>query len=385
MLAVVAYHANVPFVTGGFVGVDVFFVISGFLITNLLIAEQNSKGRISLLNFYVRRVRRILPAFLLVIVGTLILSWIFLYPVNGEQQTVAKSAIAALLLSANHFFYSTISYFNNQAEQMPLLHLWSLSVEEQFYVVWPLLLLLLSDRRRLLLVLIAVWIASFALSVWLVIWDQSAAFFLMPARAWELATGALLAFFIPASSSHGSKYHIGIACSLLGITMIFASIFLLDRATPFPGAAALLPVIGTALVIWGNAAAARSWVALALSYRPIVFVGLISYSLYLWHWPLLTFANAETLGQPHPLLVAGLVTLAFMLSWMTYRFVEVPFRRSTQVLALGQWQTLRFATAGCVLVLTIGALFGLYAQEKAARWDLNAVNSQLGKWPEYAD
>lgn len=268
---------------------------------------------------------------------------------------------------------------------MPLLHLWSLSVEEQFYVVWPLLFMLLSDRRGLLFALIVVLITSFALSVWLVIWDQSAAFFLMPARAWELATGALLAFFVPISSGRGSNHRIGVACGLLGIAMIFASIFLFDRATPFPGASAALPVIGTALVIWGNAAASRSWVSTALSYRPIVFVGLISYSLYLWHWPLLALANAGTLGQPHPILITVLVTLAFVLSWLTYRFVELPFRRSSRILILGQWQTLRFAAAGSLVVLVFGGIYGFHAQDKAARWDHSSVSSRLGKWPEYAD
>ena len=201
ILTVVACHVGVGGWSGGYVGVDVFFVISGYLITSLLVAEAKQHQRIDLWGFYARRVRRLLPALLTVVLGALLLGLIFLVSVDGEQQGLARSAVAALLFNANHYYWwTTGGYFDTPTALLPLLHLWSLSVEEQFYLIWPLGLIGLLGRRsahgfeqRVRVVLSVVVVVSFAFAIWLVSRNQSAAFYLMPARAWELALGAIVA------------------------------------------------------------------------------------------------------------------------------------------------------------------------------------------------
>lgn len=306
VLAVVAYHAGLP-VPAGFVGVDVFFVISGYLITSLLARELADTGRIDLLAFYARRVRRILPALAVVVLATLLVSeWL---GVAG----VAQSAAAAGAFVANVFFQAqTGGYWAGDAKSMPLLHLWSLSVEEQFYLVWPVVLILARKKPVAALAMLAV--ASLALAEWWLWRSPSAAFYQMPARAWELALGGLVALR-PVNVPKGSAW-IGLAVVLLACFVPFAH---------FPGVGALPAVAGSALLI---AAIQHGERVAPLETRPVVFVGLVSYSLYLWHWPLLALDRAMRVGEAPLSVRLSLVAAAFVLAALSYRYVETPLRRS---------------------------------------------------------
>ena len=318
VLAVVAYHAGLP-LNAGYVGVDVFFVISGFVITRMLAREP----RIDLVAFYARRVRRILPALLLVIVATIALSAVVLP--GASQLAVNRSATAAIAMVANlHFQAVTGGYFDAGADRMPLLHLWSLAVEEQFYFVWPLLLLL---RRRWLLVALA--IASFAFAQYWVWVNPEAAFYQMPARLWELAAGGLLAMSRP--SRHGP-----VAGTAGLILLCVAVAFPMPQ---FPGIGALPAVGGSLLVLHAIHSGAR---VAPLEFKPLRQIGLISYSLYLWHWPLLAIARSSNPSMTTRLLLCG---LAFVLAALTYRFVETPFRRGT-----GRTKAIATGVVACALL-----------------------------------
>jgi peptidoglycan/LPS O-acetylase OafA/YrhL len=340
VLAVVAYHAGLP-VPAGFIGVDVFFVISGYVITRMLAAEHAQTGRIDFAAFYARRVRRILPALAVVVLAVLAASVVLLGPV--DRLAVVKSAVAAMAVSANfHFQTVTGGYFDASADQMPLLHLWSLAVEEQFYFVWPLLLALLYRFRHSWPAMVTLAGASFWLAQ---TWPQEAAFYQMPSRFWELALGGLIAF-LPARSRAVYAYA-GLALLFLAIAVPFQ---------PFPGTGALPACLGAALVIH----AAHSGVSMPLlQLRPVRTIGLISYSLYLWHWPLLALAKAYRLDAPtltDNLLLCG---VAFILAALSYRYVETPFRRhqATKVRMIGAGVgvcALVAACAGCVGVALAG-------------------------------
>lgn len=315
VVPVVLFHAGIPFVSGGYVGVDVFFVISGFLITGI-IARELGNGTFSLLEFYRRRARRIFPALALVVLTTLLVGYVILTP--KEYGDLGKSAASIAAFSSNFFFWKSVSYWTPGVQ--PLLHTWSLAVEEQYYVFFPLFLMLLHGRRRLMIIgLWAVFAASLALSVALVAWKPQLAFYLLPTRAWELMLGGLLALGV---FGEPSTERSGKIASVVGLALILGPIFLYTPSTPFPGLAALPPVVGAALLIWG-----RGW---GLSARPLVALGLISYSLYLWHLPVIDFAKylldrPLTIGEG---LRAGLLSVA--LAAITYRYVETPFRSSSK-------------------------------------------------------
>jgi peptidoglycan/LPS O-acetylase OafA/YrhL len=306
VLAVVAYHAGLP-VPAGYVGVDIFFVISGYLITRLLHDELQATGRIDFMGFYARRARRILPALALVVLATLALSLSL-----PDISSVARSAAAASAFVANIFFQrQTSDYWATASEQMPLLHLWSLSVEEQFYLAWPLVLLLV--RRRPTWALAALALGSFALSEWWLAGDATQAFYQTPARAWELAVGGLVALRpmrLPAWSG------------AVGLVVTVAACF--APIPHFPGIGALPAVLGAALLVASLQSGQRVRV---LEAKPAVYIGLISYSLYLWHWPLLALARASRVGETPISVRVGLCLLAVALAALTYRFIETPFRR----------------------------------------------------------
>jgi peptidoglycan/LPS O-acetylase OafA/YrhL len=327
--AVVLYHAGSG--GAGFVGVDVFFVISGYLITALLLREQDSSGRLDLPAFYARRVRRILPAAILVILAVLVAAGLLL-PVQNSSQ-VFQSAAAAALFVANLFFQSlTSGYFSADTGQLPLLHLWSLSVEEQFYLLWPALLLALP-RPRLLPALVMLGLASLGLSEWWLQGQPQAAFYQMPARFWELAVGGMIA----TQPARPLPRHAASA----GIGLILAAC--LFPLTHFPGIGALPAVAGAALAIAALHGGASHRL---LASAPMVGLGLISYSLYLWHWPLLAFDRLLRIG-PAPLSArVGLVAVSVLLAIASYRYVETPLRR----LRLPSGRTL---AAGCALVLAL--------------------------------
>jgi peptidoglycan/LPS O-acetylase OafA/YrhL len=321
ILPVVLFHYRVPGFSGGFVGVDVFFVISGYLIAGLIYGEMH-QGRFSILKFYERRIRRIFPALFAVLIAATAAAWFILFPSDFERY--AGSLFATAFFASNIGFWRELGYFDVVAEQKPLLHLWSIAVEEQFYILFPAILLALAGRSkaRALATVSTILAASFAFSVWAVHAGPAFAFYMLPSRAWELMLGAVLAIAgFAAPSSRALREVLAVS----GIALIATGVFVFTAATPFPGAAALLPCVGTALVVFTGQA--PTTVNAVLSKRPLVFIGLISYSLYLWHWPLFVFTR-DALGRDlRPWETAGLIVLAFALAILSWRFVERPFRK----------------------------------------------------------
>jgi len=359
ILGVVAYHVGIPGITGGFTGVDVFFVISGFLITQLLVRQVDASGHLSLAEFYARRMRRILPA-LGVVIGTTLIAGMFILPPTGDRRQMIESALASLGFVANQFFLvNTAGYFDGPSELKPLLHLWSLSVEEQFYILWPLTLILVTliapaaKRRTWFRITIgAITLTSFLLSVMLVKAHQSMAFFIAPARAWELGIGALLSLDSPAFSSRLRSA--GPVLSWSGSALIIAAYTLIEPTSSFPGSHALLPVMGAGLIIYGNALATDNLCARLLKTRPMVSIGILSYAWYLWHWPLLSFARSERLMAPNIAIDTVMVALALALAALTLRYVENPIRYGATLRGRSRKSVLQIGIAS-MLVLAAGA------------------------------
>ena len=313
VLLVILGHAFPQYVPGGFIGVDIFFVISGYLITSIILKEI-ADGEFSILRFYQRRIRRIFPALILVSFVTFVAGWFLLWP--REFVSLGKHLIAGAGFSANLLLYSEVGYFDAAAKSKPLLHLWSLGVEEQFYIVWPLFLLTLARFKTAPLVPIAVLLVSSLLANLAVVqWNPAAAFYLPFNRGWELAAGALLVLTPPNMLGPAGRT----ICGLAGVAMIVAATAFYHAGMNYPGSAAILPVAGAVAVISAN----RSWFNdRILANRVAVWIGLISYPLYLWHWPLQTFARADANSSLFLLIIFA----SFVLAWLTYRFVEWPIR-----------------------------------------------------------
>jgi peptidoglycan/LPS O-acetylase OafA/YrhL len=319
VLPVIFFHAGFAFFSGGFVGVDVFFIISGYLITGIIIRDLD-RGRWSLLDFYERRARRILPALALVVACSWPVAWVIMLPL--EMKDFAQSTAAAALSVSNILFFQESNYFDAAAELKPLLHTWSLGVEEQFYIIFPptLALLWLWPVHRKIAVLGLAALLSFSLCMALVQSFPKAVFFLLPFRAWELLAGGFCAFW----HSRNTRQENG-TLALLGLVALVTSIVLFDSSTPFPSAYTLLPVLGTCLILLFAAPSNMTGRLLCMS--PMVGIGLISYSAYLWHQPLLAFGR---LYSPDPLSDQILLILALLslpLAYLSWRFVEQPFRR----------------------------------------------------------
>ncbi|HUJ53935.1 MAG TPA: acyltransferase family protein [Steroidobacteraceae bacterium] len=335
---VIAYHALPQWFRGGFIGVDVFFVISGYLITQLVLAGLES-GTFTLTGFYARRVRRIVPALLLVLAGCFVCGWFVLLP--DEFRWLGKSIAWCTPFLANVFFARYTRYFDPWAGYNVLLHLWSLGVEEQFYLVWPVLLVLAVRYGATLRVLGAVIAASLVISIWGARYAPAVHFFLPGARAWELALGGWLAArqlrapapsaAVRASSARGPAWSGAEARAIAGLALIAAGAVLLSAGNAFPGAWGLVPTGGAALLIGAGPHSLVSRRLLSLA--PVVFVGRLSYSLYLWHWPLFTFARVIFGRELSPATIALIVALAFAAAYASYRLVEVPIRYG----ARGPW------------------------------------------------
>jgi peptidoglycan/LPS O-acetylase OafA/YrhL len=361
IVAVLLCHAGLPFLAGGYVGVDVFFVISGFLITRLLLGEVDRTGGVSLRRFYARRARRLLPLSAVLLASVGVLSLLLLSPVRAVE--VSGDIISSALYTANwHFAAQSVDYFAQDIEPSPVLHLWSLAIEEQFYVVWPSLLLAVtwfwrrrgcSVRPALWVTLAIVLVGSFALGVKLTGDQPAAAYFSTFGRAWELALGAALALLGALRIRRTAAAAIGWA----GLGAILYAAIAFDASTPFPGVAALLPTVGTACLILGGASLygqAKAAPTGLLSLSPVRYVGRISYSWYLWHWPALIFAAAIW----GPLSVAaGLAVVA--VSWIptaaTHYWIEDPIRLS-RVLALRPNRALAIGLGCMAIGVGAGAL-----------------------------
>lgn len=349
VLPVILFHAGLPFVPGGYIGVDVFFVISGFLITTILINDLEEK-RYSLARFYERRARRILPALFVMMAVTVPLAWIFLIPVEFADYARSFGA-AALFISNFHFGEKQGGYFAANIGEKPLLHTWSLGVEEQYYLVIPLLLFLcmMSGRRLTFAILGLIAVASLMLSDWGSRNEPTVNFFFTPSRFWELLAGSLLALYATGRQMKGHDMLAG-----LGLAMVVAAMLLYTERTPFPSFYTLLPVVGTVLIL----AFARegTQVARLLSARVMVGIGLISYSAYLWHHPVYSFARVRYFGDPPVLMMVGLTIGVFGLAWASWRFVEQPFRGKTPALLPKRKQV--FVASGAVSLLFLG--FGVW-------------------------
>jgi peptidoglycan/LPS O-acetylase OafA/YrhL len=347
--SVVLFHAGFTTLGGGFVGVDIFFVISGFLITKILVGEIDGAG-FSLVNFYERRARRILPALFVVLAVTLVVGGAILVPANLEP--VALSGAAAALSVSNFYFWRTTDYFGLGAPFSPLLHTWSLGVEEQFYLVFP--VYLIAARRWLKwswsAILAPLFVISLVVSIVLVRTNPTAAFYLPFGRMWELMIGSFLAVGRPRPIENRMAREI---LGGLGVAAIVAAVLLYREEMPFPGESALLPCLGAGLIIYATAQSG-TLVGTWLSSRPLVFIGRISYSLYLWHWPVLVFSRIILDREPGPLANAVALAIAFGLSVLSWRYVEQPFRHA------GLIKTRRgvFVASGAVMALVsaFGAL-----------------------------
>lgn len=320
VLAVVIFHAFPSLIPGGFVGVDIFFVISGFLISKH-IWEELDAGVFSIKIFYARRVRRIFPALGAVLLACVLIGWVILTP--NEYEQLGKHIVAGAAFISNIIFWKESGYFDNAAVTKPLLHLWSLGIEEQFYIVWP-LFLAFSWRytRHISWALLGVLGASLTYSMIVVRHDVAADFYSPLIRFWELALGAALAYISPQKSTLSALAYSSI--SWIGLSLILSAFIILEPSYAFPGAWALLPTLGAACLIY---AGENTWLnRQILSHRLLVWVGLISYPLYLWHWPLLSFTQIMESETPSIEVRLWLVTTSFVLAWLTYKFIERPIR-----------------------------------------------------------
>jgi len=343
VVPVILFHAGFELFSGGFVGVDVFFVISGYLITTILI-EDIENERFSIVNFYERRARRILPALFFVMLVCIPFAWMWMLP--SQMQNFSQSLVAVSLFIPNILFARESGYFDATAEEKPLLHTWTLAVEEQFYIVFPIFLILAwrFGKNRVFWMIAAMTAISFFLSEWGWRNKPTVNFYLAPTRAWELFAGSIAAFIVQKRGVQKND-----ALSVLGLAAIVFAIFAYDERTPFPSVYALVPVLGTALlVVFANK---ETLAAKLLSSKALVGVGLISYSAYLWHQPLFAFARIRSLSEPTELLMLVLSILSIGLAYLSWLFVERPFRKRG---AISREKIFSFSALGLIGFIAVG-------------------------------
>ncbi|MBT2337659.1 acyltransferase [Pseudomonas fluorescens] len=336
VIAVLIHHLNTNLLPGGFVGVDIFFVISGFLITSQVFSEIKDHT-FSLKRFYQRRINRIVPALATVVLASVIAGAFILSPTDLTRFSV--SALLSLLGVSNVYIWMKYgNYFAADAREAPLLHTWSLGIEEQFYVIWPLLILLLFRfaPRYLLAVLGVGIVAAIGVSEYATNVFVTASYYLLPTRFFELMLGGALGIYL--HQPRALNRRVALACALVGAGLIGFSLFTLSPDAPFPGLNALMPCLGAVLLILAGSAGAQSRL---LDNRPMVFIGLISYSLYLWHWPLIAYFNYLGIAMTLPVEVS-LLAMSIALSWWSWRYVEAPFRRTGAHLPFSRVFTRRF-------------------------------------------
>lgn len=351
VLSVVLFHADFGF-KGGYVGVDIFFIISGYLITGLILKDLE-KNEFKLADFWERRVRRIFPALAAVVITCIAVAAFTFLPLDLLK--FGQSVFAQAVLSSNFYFCISSGYFDQAAELKPLLHTWSLAVEEQFYILFPLLLIALNrlSRKAIPLWISVAAIGSFSLSVFASYHYPIENFYLLPTRAWELLIGSLIA---AAPKRQQTPTALSEILSGVGAIAILWSICFYNRETRFPGVAATLPCIGTGLIIWCNGTSQTvTCIGRVLALRPLVFVGLISYSLYLWHWPLLVFAKY---GRLDPLSIherIGVVLASLALAVLSWKFIETPFRKKVILGTRSQIFTISCITTCLFLIVGLAA------------------------------
>ena len=384
VLPVIFFHAGIPQFSGGYVGVDVFFVISGYLITNLLISEVSSTGSISILNFYERRARRLLPALFFMLAGVSLVAAVILPP--GQLIEYGWNAVASAVFVSNVSLWMQGGYFGGPAETNALMHTWSLAIEEQFYILFPPLLLLawrLRGQRGVAEFTLLVIVLSLAISELGTRFASTANYFLLPSRAWELAIGALTALvFRESTLQYPTKVRDLVAFA--GLAMIFVAVFTFSEATPFPSLWALLPTVGTAMIL--ITATPETWAGRVLTLPIFLFFGLISYSLYLWHQPVLALYRVQFGDAASPVGIAIAVAMSILIAWFSWRFVEKPFRNraflSRQKIFLG-------TAVGMALIAACGGLF-IFSRGLIQRFPENlhesvgASASELGDYTRLA-
>ena len=351
VIPVILFHAGFSLFAGGYVGVDVFFVISGYLITGIVMNEVE-QGTFSIVDFYERRIRRILPALFLVVATCVPVAFLVLLP--ADMKEFSQSLIAVATFSSNVLFWSQSGYFEGAAELKPLLHTWSLSVEEQFYLFFPVFLLFTwrLGRKWVVALLLATALLSIGLAEWGALNKPIAAFFLLPTRAWELLLGSLVAFYLSRISGSPLSPVQNNVLATLGCLAVGYAIFGFDTQTPFPGLFALVPTLGAALMI--IAARPETWVGRLLCHPAMVQVGLISYSTYLWHQPLFAFARHMGLNHSDAFFLGVLALISVVLGYLSWRYVETPIRRNRNVS-----RRMIFLSAGVgSLVMLLAGVYG---------------------------
>lgn len=356
VLPVIFFHAGFSQIRGGFVGVDVFFVISGYLITQI-ISQDLSLGKFSITDFYVRRAKRILPALFLVLAFTSTCA--ALISDKDFLSKYASTLISVTTFSTNIYFWKTASYFDTSSEYNPLLHMWSLAVEEQYYLFFPIILAFLWKTRPIYrsTLLIAMFIISLAVADWGSVYAPTSTFYLLPTRFWELLAGGIAAIYgVHWSQAQEGRLQAQLL-SLLGLALIVWSILTVDELTPFPGRYAIAPVLGTVLIILF--ARPGTLTGALLSSAPFVFVGKISYSAYLWHQPLFVFYR-QTVPVMSVAAALLLIALTLVLAYLSWKFVETPFRQTK----LSQWRVLSVSAAGLVAFTVVGPVLQVYANTK---------------------
>lgn len=366
VLPVILFHGGFAAFSGGFVGVDVFFVISGYLITFLII-DEIGEGRFSIRRFYERRARRILPALFFVMLTCVPFAWVWMTP--SQFKDFSEAIVAVTLFSSNILFWLQTDYFAPLAELNPLLHTWSLAVEEQFYVFFPLLMIFLwrFGRARVLGVIVCLALLSLLLSEWMWRAYPAANFFLIPTRAWELGVGSICAFLAHRGLRRESQ-----VLSALGLGLILFAIFAFDEKTPFPSLYALVPVGGAALVLMFCGPV--TWTGRLLATPPMVGIGLLSYSAYLWHQPLFAFARIRGEIHPSTALILALAAASLGLAYLSWRFVEQPFRRSRGRLLPSQAAVFGASGAAIGLFMAFG-LYGYVSGGMPARFGANPIRT----------
>ncbi len=367
-ISVILFHAGFEFFSGGFVGVDVFFVISGYLITTIILAELDA-GKFSIVNFYERRARRILPALYVVLAACMPFAWLLLLP--SDMTSFSKSLLTISAFISNIFFWSERGYFGTATELKPLVHTWSLAIEEQYYLIFPILLIVLANRRRVFLIitLTVAGVVSLGLSAWLTKVHADSAFYLLPTRFWELLIGSFVAiqgFYFKINSNDKPPYNQSL--EIFGFILIIYSVLFFDNETSFPGYAALVPTVGAALII--HNATSNSLVGSILSNKILVGIGLISYSAYLWHQPIFAFTRHQASSNPSQLTFLVLAVFTLAIAFFSWKYIEQPFRNkeiwSRKHIFLFSFAGLAlFAAAGIIGWKTDGLMFRYSKEDRA--------------------
>ena len=376
VIPVILFHAGLDTFKGGYIGVDVFFVISGYLITSIVVREISDE-KFSLIHFYERRARRILPALFSVVLCCIPLAWLWMYP--SELEEFSRSLIAVNLFASNIEFWLQGSYFSTSIEIRPLFHTWSLAVEEQFYLLFPLALLLLMRLRHNRVVLLLALIAAVSLFFAELGWRfyPTANFYLAPMRAWELLGGSLCAF---AQFPSGQKTND--ALGLAGILLIAFAVFSFNEDTPFPSLYTLIPVLGTILIILF--AAEGTLVARALSVKFLVGLGLISYSAYLWHQPLFAFARIRSLHEVSVEAMLGLSVLSVIFGYLSWQFIEKPFRARGPIAPCSPKKLVWLSIITSFLIVGIAVAFMQGLIQPRASNNLTAMDKHLLSFKDYS-